>query len=444
MSTRDTKRKAVLIALFTAAFGLGGYAVTSTASKPKPVASGGSSAKESPAATEDSAGSQFVTTKVSESRTGVTATSADDWSSEFSNQYETFMQNDENDEIIDYTEQDPQIKTIYEGYGFAKSYGSARGHTYDLVDLYATGRPHKLANCFTCKSSDFTAKVLSEGDSVYALNFEDVKGEISDPFGCFHCHENEPGTQYLTHTYLANALGDDVDKVDARTESCGQCHSEYYFDPKTSATTLGYHGLSEMNPEQILANENALTQTDENGNTVMFADWVDESTGTRKLKAQHPEFETYLGEGSIHAGMDLTCADCHMAKEKDKDGNTYTSHYWISPLQSEEIQKDTCAKCHDTSTLKSMVEGIQKETRERETELADKLVDLDAKLTEAVSSGSKSEEELNEIRQLYRDGEFYWDFVYVENSEGAHNSALTKDTLDKAEEKIDEALEKLK
>jgi nitrite reductase (cytochrome c-552) len=32
------------------------------------------------------------------------------------------------------------------------------------------------------------------------------------------------------------------------------------------------------------------------------------------LKAQHPEIETYLGEGSIHAKMGLTCADCHMEK----------------------------------------------------------------------------------------------------------------------------------
>ena len=35
---------------------------------------------------------------------------------------------------------------------------------------------------------------------------------------------------------------------------------------------------------------------------------------------------------------------------------------------------------------------------------------------------------------------FYWDFVFVENSGGAHNSTLTNDCLDKAEAAVDEAL----
>ena len=34
----------------------------------------------------------------------------------------------------------------------------------------------------------------------------------------------------------------------------------------------------------------------------------------------------------------------------------------------------------------------------------------------------------------------YWDFVFVENSEGAHNSKLTEDCLNKAEAIVDEAL----
>ena len=84
--------------------------------------------------------------KAAETGTGITVTKADDWSSEFANEYESFMQNNENDEVVDYIEQSPYIKTLYEGYGFAISYGSARGHTYDIDDLYATERPHNIAN----------------------------------------------------------------------------------------------------------------------------------------------------------------------------------------------------------------------------------------------------------------------------------------------------------
>ena len=34
---------------------------------------------------------------------------------------------------------------------------------------------------------------------------------------------------------------------------------------------------------------------------------------------------------------------------------------------------------------------------------------------------------------------FYWDFVFVENAEGAHNSALAASCLDKAEAALAEA-----
>jgi len=38
----------------------------------------------------------------------------------------------------------------------------------------------------------------------------------------------------------------------------------------------------------------------------------------------------------------------------------------------------------------------------------------------------------------FRNAQFYWNFVFVENSEGAHNSALTRDCLNKSETLIAE------
>ena len=86
------------------------------------------------------------TAKVAETGTGVQIVKAEDYAETFPLQYTSYMQNDENSEVVEYTEQNPYIKTLYEGYGFAISYGSARGHTYVITDLSATGRPHKLAN----------------------------------------------------------------------------------------------------------------------------------------------------------------------------------------------------------------------------------------------------------------------------------------------------------
>ena len=51
-----------------------------------------------------------------------------------------------------------------------------------------------------------------------------------------------------------------------------------------------------------------------------------------------------------------------------------------------------------------------------------------------------TEEQLDEIRLLHRNGQWYWDFVFVENSEGAHNSTLSRYCLDKAEDLAGQAL----
>ena len=59
-------------------------------------------------------------------------------------------------------------------------------------------------------------------------------------------------------------------------------------------------------------------------------------------------------------------------------------------------------------------------------------------------SGEYTDADLAQIRALARNAQFYWDFVFVENAEGAHNPTLTYDCLDKAEELCNQALNLLK
>ena len=167
-----------------------------------------------------------------------------------------------------------------------------------------------------------------------------------------------------------------------------------------------------------------------------FSDYTNPRTGVKLLKAQHPEFETFMGAGSVHAGM-FTCADCHMAKVTGADGTTYLSHKLVSPLNSETIQA-TCVVCH--ADLVSFVRSIQEPIKARTTALGVKLETLTDRLADAVASGSFTDEQLADIRDLNRKGQWYWDFVFVETSDGAHNSRLTNSCLDKAEALIDEAL----
>lgn len=359
--------------------------------------------------------------------TGVTMIPADQWENTYPDIYASYMANAENSEVMDHVTEYPMLATVYEGNAFSTYYGSARGHYYCIQDLLSTGRPHKLANCFTCKTADFTHMALEMGDSAYALPFEDLAADMKQDVGCFTCHANDP-TQGLTitHLYLVNAMGEDADKVAAVNAACGQCHVEYYFDPDSKATTLPYIGMGVADPDDMYAYYQAMD----------FADYTNPRTGVRQLKAQHPEFETYLGAGSVHASM-FTCADCHMERVTKEDGNAYWSHTLVSPLQSEAIQAN-CAACH--ADLTAFVHGIQDKMEERTIAIGYKLEDLTNKLADAVASGNYTEEEMNAVRELNRKGQWYWDFVFVENSEGAHNSKLDNSCLDKAEALIDEAL----
>ena len=65
---------------------------------------------------------------------------------------------------------------------------------------------------------------------------------------------------------------------------------------------------------------------------------------------------------------------------------------------------------------------------------------MEADVFEIVSEQPYTDADLAQIRFLARDAQFYWDFVFVENAEGAHNPTLTYECLDKAEELCNKAL----
>ena len=337
--------------------------------------------------------------------------------------------NKDNSYVIDYLEQDPYLVTIYEGYGFAKDYGSARGHEYTLEDVAKTQRPHPKANCITCKTPDLHKMIEEQGVAVYSMPFDEVMPQMKQNVSCYSCHgadNGNDGALAVTHQYVNEALGDNVSTIDASVLSCGQCHIEYYFTPEDSEAMMPYHSVEEMTPEAILAYYDALD----------FADWTQESTGTRLLKAQHPEMETFL-QGK-HAAL-LSCADCHMPTETTESGTEYRSHFLVSPLENEALL-NSCAKCHGSTDMVEYVHGIQANVTARETEVGNKLAGLKEALAAAVTEGKMSEDELNAVRKLHREAQWFFDFSYVENSEGAHNSALDLHCLEVADGKIDEAM----
>ena len=371
-----------------------------------------------------------------ETGSGVGIKYASDWQLRYPNQYASWAQNSENNEATDYLEDYPMLETLYEPYGFSRDYKSARGHSFNLEDIMSTERigPNSLASCWTCKAPEFTNMVNEMGDSVYSMAFADLMQQINEPISCYNCHANTPGKLTVTHSYMYDALGEDFENVDAATLACAQCHVEYHFDPISNATTLPYSSLATMTPDAILAFYNDGSNFPDGQ---PFYDYINPRTGVKQIKVQHPEFETFLGEGSQHRGK-YTCADCHMGTAVSADGKTYTSHFLSSPLENTQLIESECSACH--VDLVSEVRAIQEEVERRTYTVGYELEYLTERLAEAVESGEYTEEELNAIRALARDAQFYWDFVFVENSEGAHNSTLTHECLDKSATLINEAL----
>ncbi len=336
----------------------------------------------------------------------------------------------ENSYVTDYLEQDPYLVNIYEGYGFAKDYGSARGHAYTLEDVQKTQRPHAKANCLTCNTPDMHKMIEEQGVAVYSMPFDEVMAQTTNAISCYTCHgadDGNNGQMVITHQYVNEALGENTGEVKAASLSCGQCHIEYYFTPEDSEAMMPYHSVAEMTPEAILA------YYDELG----FCDWEQPGTGTKMLKAQHPELETY--SYGKHAAM-LSCADCHMPVETTESGAQYHDHHLVSPLTNDTLLA-RCVACHGSAeNTTALVKGIQEKVTARETEVGNKLSALKDELTAAVSAGGMGEEELNAVRKLHREAQWFFDFCYVENAEGAHNSEQAYRCLDTSEAKIDEAM----
>ena len=364
---------------------------------------------------------------------------ASDWKEAYPYIVATMGDNDKNSYVIDYLEQDPYLVNIYEGFGFAKDYGSARGHAYTLEDVDKTQRPHASANCLTCKTPNFTKLVNDQGEGVYTMPFADVMSQMEEAVSCYNCHGNEAGSKgkiVITHSYVNKALGSAMDAIDPATLSCGQCHIEYYFTPTDKETMMPYSDVSTMTPDAILAFYDSMVLPD---GTVGFYDWIQPSTGAKLLKAQHPEMETYLlGK---HASS-LNCADCHMAIEQTDDGTVYHSHTIVSPLENQTLLT-TCAECHGDTDMVNMVHRLQEHVTDRETDVGNQLAAFNDALAAAAEAGAMSEEQLAEVRGIYRTAQWYFDFCYVENAEGAHNSELAFYCLDTAEANIIEGMKLL-
>lgn len=197
-------------------------------------------------------------------------------------------------------------------------------------------------------------------------------------------------------------------RQELRSFVCGQCHVEYYCADKMTLTFPWSNGLK----MEQLEKEWDETTFPEGGE---FYDYIHKETGTKVLKAQHPEFE--LWSQGIHARAGVSCADCHMPYEKQ--GATKISSHWVrSPMLN--INR-ACQTCHNVpeKELLARVDIIQDRTRALMKRAATAMTDMLDAIIAAQKSGA-SEEELKPIRALQRKAMWRLDYISSENSKGFH------------------------
>ncbi|MEJ6949494.1 ammonia-forming cytochrome c nitrite reductase subunit c552 [Natronospora cellulosivora (SeqCode)] len=362
----------------------------------------------------------------------------DHWRDEYPAIYASYMRNSEEaddqiefggDQQIDYIEKYPDIEVLYEGFGFAKEYFSARGHIHSLEDVLAIRRPKPGASCLACKTAAYEGMYEEHGEALFAMDFDEMGEQAEYPITCYSCHRNEPGEIHVTVPHAELGFEKLDFELERGTENCAQCHVNYYFNQETKAVVLPWdEGITLEDYEKYFDDRD-------------IADWEHPRTGTPLLKVQHPEFEMY--HNSVHHRLGMDCASCHMPRLTDENGEEYVSHWWTSPLKTTE---ESCMGCHgvqfdSTEELEEWVFDLQQEVEDKQVETSSLLVELVEGLAEGIENDQLDEDTIEELRSIHRRAQLRWDFIFAENSTGSHNFDLAHRLLDEAIEITQEGLD---
>ncbi len=324
-------------------------------------------------------------------------------------------------------EEDPRLKTMWNGYAFAVDFREERGHAYMLEDQTFTERQQVVTQpgtCMHCHASVYLPyKRLGKGDLVAgfeAMNkmpYKQARTLVEHPVTCIDCHDptnmklrvTRPGFLEGMKAYKASQGIENYDvnasatHQEMRSFVCGQCHVEYYF--KGPEKRLTYPWTKGLKADEILS------YYEENG----FKDWTHADTGAPNLKAQHPEFEMW--NQGIHAKSGVTCADCHMPYMR-QGALKVSDHHVRSPLLN---INNACQVCHTMpeEELRERVFTIQDRTYQMRNVAMDALVELIGDLKLARSDGT-SVSAVTAAQTAQRRAQFLLDFIEAENSMGFH------------------------
>jgi len=336
------------------------------------------------------------------------------------------------------------LPILFFNYGFGEDYNEERGHTYALEDVQKIARitDKSIGSCMTCKSTAVPKMIEEMGDSYYSANFrkeivprnEELGG---DPIGCSDCHDPETMELRVTRPAFTNAMakqGVDVanaSKNEMRSYVCGQCHVEYYFEPEKQKVTYPWdYGFK---PEDMYKYYETVGKEED-----LEKDWTNLIAGTKMLKAQHPDFETF-SEGP-HGKAGVACSDCHMPYERVEDGKKkMSSHHWQSPLNTLEGSCQTCHADKSEDYLRNRIKEIQ----DTNMDALHKAQDISATAHYYVNKMNTigvPKDKIEEAQDYVQKGQWYWDIVAAESSAGFHNPQGAMDSLKMSVEASNQAI----
>jgi nitrite reductase (cytochrome c-552) len=318
----------------------------------------------------------------------------------------------------------PEILVNFKGNAFSKDYTEDRGHPYSLTDFkeskrVTTGTP---GACMTCKTPNIIGIYKEEGWGYARVPIGDLLPKAKHAVSCANCHDPSTMALRVFNPAFIEAMqrrGIDVAKAgreDMRSYVCGQCHAEYYFEPRTSRVIFPWD--KGTHPEQMYAYYSAKPGNFE-------GDWKHPDSQAMMLKAQHPDFETYLG--GTHAKAGVSCADCHMPYMRE-GGRKFSSHWVTSPMKTTDA---SCRRCHpqDGKWFLERVKSAQNNVWEMQHLAGGAIAKAHENVARAASSARVNKGELEKAQETLRRAQWYWDYVAAENSMGFHNPAQSLSIL---------------
>jgi nitrite reductase (cytochrome c-552) len=319
---------------------------------------------------------------------------------------------------------EPEILINFKGMAFSKDYGEDRGHPYSMDDLKASKRvtPATPGSCMTCKTANLRDIYKDMGWNYAKTPLAELLPRIKHPIVCANCHEPNTMKLHVINPAFIEAMGKrgiDVTKAsreDMRSYVCGQCHSEYYFEPETKRVVFPWDkGLT---ADQMYAYYSEKPSGFEQ-------DWLHPDSQAKMLKAQHPDFE--LWSNGVHGKSGVSCADCHMPYMRE-GGRKYTSHWVTSPMKHTEA---SCTTCHTQGVqwLLERVKTTQNNVWQLQRTAGQTIARAHDVIGKAGTAAKVNKVDLEKARELVRNAQWFWDFIAAENSMGFHNPDQALNTL---------------